>query len=203
MAEAAEKHKDYEGAKLGMWLFLATEFFLFVGPLLLYYAYRYRYGSGFVSGSAELGRALGTINTVVLLTSSLTMALAVSAVRKGMKKASATLLAATIALGLVFLFIKYIEWSAKIGHSIYPGSETLAAMEPGKVLFFGLYYLMTGIHGLHVLGGIVLLSVMLKMVMSGSVNSEECAPLENSGLYWHFVDIIWIYLFPLFYLAGC
>ena len=202
MEEAAEKHKDYEGAKLGMWLFLATEFLLFVGPLLLYYAYRYRYAPGFASGSAELGLRLGTINTVVLLTSSLTMALAVSAVRKGKRGAGAILLCATIVLGIVFLLIKYIEWSAKIGHSIYPGSEKLASMEAGEALFFGLYYLMTGIHGLHVLGGVILLGVMLKMALSGSVNSEDYGPLENTGLYWHFVDIIWIYLFPLFYLAG-
>ena len=202
MAEAADKHKDYEGAKLGMWLFLATEFFLFVGPLLLYYAYRYRYGGGFASGSQELGRALGTVNTVVLLTSSLTMALAVSTVRKGMKRAGALLLSATIALGFIFLFIKYFEWSAKIGHSIYPGGAALASMEPGEPLFFGLYYLMTGIHGLHVLGGIVLISIMLRMVLSGSVSGENYASLENTGLYWHFVDIVWIYLFPLFYLVA-
>lgn len=184
-----------------MWLFLATEFLLFVGPLLLYYAYRYRYGGGFVSGSAELGRSLGTVNTIVLLTSSLTMALAVSTVRKGMKRAGALLICATIALGLVFLLVKYFEWSAKIGHGIYPGSGALASMEQGEPLFFGLYYLMTGIHGLHVLGGVILLSVMLRMALSGSVGAENYASLENTGLYWHFVDIVWIYLFPLFYLV--
>ena len=188
-----------------MWLFLATEFLLFVGPLLLYYAYRYRYAPGFAAGSAELGRTPGTINTMVLLTSSLTMALAVSAVRKGMKKAGAMLLSATMALGLVFLCVKYFEWSSHIAEGVYPGGAALASMEAGEhgeALFFGLYYLMTGIHGLHVLGGVILLGVMLKMALSGSVNSEDYSPLENTGLYWHFVDIIWIYLFPLFYLAG-
>ena len=188
-----------------MWLFLATEFLLFVGPLLLYYAYRYRYAPGFAAGSAELGRTPGTINTMVLLTSSLTMALAVSAVRKGMKKAGAVLLAATISLGLVFLCVKYFEWSSHIAEGVYPGGAALASMEagkPGEALFFGLYYLMTGIHGLHVLGGIVLIAVMLKMVATGPVDSRDYSPLENIGLYWHFVDIIWIYLFPLFYLAG-
>jgi len=201
MEQAVEKYKDREGARLGMWLFLATEFFLFVGPLLLYYAYRLRYAPAFVHGSAELERTLGTVNTMVLLTSSLTMALAIAVVKKGARSAGALLIGATMALGLIFLSIKYVEWSAKIGHSIYPGSPLLASMEPGAAIYFGLYYFMTGVHGLHVLGGIALLGVMLARVLSGGIGEDESTALENTGLYWHFVDIIWIYLFPLFYLV--
>ncbi|MDP2690088.1 MAG: cytochrome c oxidase subunit 3 [Deltaproteobacteria bacterium] len=201
MDGASVKQRDYAGAKLGMWLFLATELFLFLGPFLLYYAYRHRYGAGFSAASAELNLALGALNTAVLLTSSLTMALSISAVRKGNRALAAVFLVATILLGLFFLFNKYMEWSVELGRGMYPGSVVLAGAE-GEGLFFGLYYLMTGVHGLHVLGGVALLGAMLSMVLSGKVNSADFVRLENSGLYWHFVDIIWIYLFPFFYLVA-
>jgi cytochrome c oxidase subunit 3 len=128
------------------------------------------------------------------------MALSIAAIEKGQRKLSAYLLIATMSLGLLFLVNKGIEWSGKINHGIYPSSPTLLARTKGEILFFGLYYVMTGLHGLHVLVGVALLSVMLVLLLKAKINQTHFAALENSGLYWHLVDIIWIFLFPLFYL---
>ena len=195
-----ERHRDYIGAKMGMWLFLLSEILLFGGLFLLYSAYRYKNPSDFHHASRELDVLLGTLNTLILLTSSLTMALSVSAMQRGNRKFAAYLLTATIFFGLLFLMIKGIEWTTKIHHGIYPSSPTLLTRAKGEILFFGLYYVMTGLHGLHVLVGVVVLAVMLRYVMTERVNQVRFVPLENSGLYWHLVDIIWIFLFPLFYL---
>jgi cytochrome c oxidase subunit 3 len=198
--ELLVEDRDYTGAKVGMWLFLFTEIFLFGGLFLLYGAYRYTHPQDFIHASRGLDIILGTLNTAVLVTSSLTMALSVSALKKKNKTLSLVCLSITIVLGMVFLANKYFEWSAEIQNGIYPGSELLLGHSTGEVLFFGLYYVMTGLHGLHVLAGIVLLSVILVWVARGKVHSGDFIMLENSGLYWHLVDIIWIYLFPLFYL---
>lgn len=195
-----EGHRDYTGAKIGMWLFLFTEIFLFGGMFLLYAAYRYMHPEDFLHASEGLNIILGTVNTVVLITSSLTMALSVTALKKNNKTLAVACLSITIILGVVFLTNKYFEWSAEIQHGIYPGSELLLEHPAGEVLFFGLYYVMTGLHGLHVLAGVVLLSVVLAWVVKEKVRSDDFIVLENSGLYWHLVDIIWIYLFPFFYL---
>lgn len=197
---AHEKHVDYTGAKIGMWLFLFTEVLLFGGMFLLYAVYRSKHPQEFHHAAAELDTLIGTLNTIVLLTSSLSMALSISALQKGNKKLSSYLLGATIFLGFVFLVNKYFEWSAKFSHGIYPNSPQLLDHSSGEVLFYSLYYIMTGLHGLHVLGGIVLLSVMLYYVAKELVDRTDFVKLENSGLYWHLVDIIWIFLFPLFYL---
>jgi cytochrome c oxidase subunit III len=194
--------RDYEGAKLGMWLFLFTEILLFGGLFLLYSAYRARYPLEFHSGGQHLNAIIGVANTVVLLTSSLTVALALTAIQKGDRRLTQLCLAATIGLGSLFLVNKYVEWSAEIGRGIYPGSPALLQRPDGEQLFFGLYYTMTGLHGLHVAAGIVLLSVMLALVSRNRVSSTEFIKLENSGLYWHLVDVIWIFLLPLFYLAA-
>lgn len=194
------KRKDLTGAKLGMWLFLAGELFLFAGPFLLYCVYRYRFADGFVKASARLNLALGALNTAVLITSSLTMALAVSFVRGERRKPAILLLSATILLGAFFLFNKYMEWSGELGHGLYPGSAALAG-DKGEGIFFGLYYLMTGIHGLHLFGGIIALGAILVMEARGIMKSGDPAKTGNTALYWHFVDIIWICLFPLFYLV--
>jgi cytochrome c oxidase subunit 3 len=195
-----ERHRDYIGAKMGMWLFLLSEILLFGGLFLLYSAYRYKNPSDFHHASRELDVLLGTLNTLILLTSSLTMALSVSAMQRGNRKFAAYLLTATIFFGLLFLMIKGIEWTTKIDHGIYPNSPALLTRAKGEILFFGLYYVMTGLHGLHVLVGVVVLAVMLRHVVTERVNQVRFVPLENSGLYWHLVDIIWIFLFPLFYL---
>ena len=195
-----ETHRDYTGAKIGMWLFLLSEILLFGGLFILYSTYRYKNPIEFHLAAWELNRVLGTLNTLILLTSSLTMVLSISSIQKGNRRGSASFLMATIFLGLLFLIIKYAEWTAKIEHGIYPNSPRLLGRSKGEILFYGLYYSMTGLHGLHVVVGILVLSVMLFLMMKGKINENRFIPLENSGLYWHLVDIIWIFLFPLFYL---
>lgn len=193
-------HADAEGARLGMWLFLLSELFLFGGLFLIYSVYRFKNPADFHAGAAEMSRFLGTLNTVVLLTSSLTMALSIAAIQRANRSLSSWMLGFTIALSLVFLVNKYFEWTAHIGRGIYPNSHYLLSQPKGTILFFGLYYTMTGLHGVHVLVGALVLTVMLVLVRKGVVDSKNYVLLENSGLYWHLVDIIWIFLFPLFYL---
>jgi cytochrome c oxidase subunit 3 len=195
-----ETHHDDTGSKIGMWLFLLSEILLFGGLFILYSSYRYKNPLDFHLAAWDLNRALGTINTLILITSSLCMALSIFFLRKGDRRLSMTLLSATIFLGLLFLGVKYVEWTAKIGHQLYPNSPRLLGRRKGEILFYGLYYSMTGLHGLHVLVGLLILSVMLVLMVKGKINENRFIPLENTGLYWHLVDIIWIFLFPLFYL---
>jgi cytochrome c oxidase subunit 3 len=195
-----ETHKDVISSKLGMWLFILSELLLFGGMFILYSAYRYKNPTDFHHASRELEVLLGTLNTIILLTSSLSMAASITANQRGQRKLSIYLLIATIALGLLFLVNKGFEWSTKIEHGIYPNSPALLSRAKGEILFFGLYYVMTGLHGLHVLVGLGVLSVMLVSLLKEKINQSHFAGLENSGLYWHLVDIIWIFLYPLFYL---
>jgi cytochrome c oxidase subunit III len=197
---AHTEHRDYTGSKLGMWFFLFTEILLFGGLFLVYAVYRYVNAAEFHAAAAGLSTVLGTANTVILLTSSLTMALAISAVQRGNTRASIGLQAATMLLGLLFLVNKYFEWSGHIHEGIYPNAPELLARSHGQILFYGLYYVMTGLHGLHVIAGLALIGVMLVSTLRGRINGNDYVRLENAGLYWHLVDLIWIYLFPLFYL---
>lgn len=197
-----DSQKDYEGAKLGMWLFLFTEILLFGGLFILYSAYRARYPLEFHEGGQHLNVVIGVANTLILLTSSLTVALSITAIQKGDRKTSALCLATTIVLGAAFLVNKYIEWSGEIRHGLYPDSAVLLQRPKGDQIFFGLYYSMTGLHGLHVFAGIVLLSIMLGLVIRRKISGADWNRLENAGLYWHLVDVIWIFLLPLFYLAA-
>jgi cytochrome c oxidase subunit 3 len=199
---AAHAHRDYQGAKIGMWLFLFTEIILFGGLFLLYSAYREKYPLDFHNGGAQLNAVIGVLNTVLLLTSSLTMAMSITAIQKGDSRRARILLAVTLLLAAGFLVDKYIEWSAEIHHGIYPNGPELLARPPGEIIFFGLYFTMTGLHGLHVLAGIGVLSVMLRLVSNGRVHRGDYVKLENAGLYWHLVDVIWIFLLPLFYLSA-
>jgi len=194
------EHRDYAGSKLGMWLFLFTEVLLFGGLFLVYSVYRYVNSAEFHTAAAGLSVVIGTANTVILLTSSLTMALAITAVQRGNARASMMLQATTMVLGLVFLVNKYFEWSGHIHEGLYPDAPTLLSRGHGQILFYGLYYVMTGLHGLHVIAGLCLIGVMLVLTLRGRINGNEYVRLENAGLYWHLVDLIWIYLFPLFYL---
>ncbi|WP_243310018.1 cytochrome c oxidase subunit 3 family protein [Fundidesulfovibrio agrisoli] len=196
------EHRDYAGGKLGMWIFLFTEILLFGGLFLLYAAYLHRYPADFNAGGKQLDVVLGAANTIILITSSFTVAASITALRLGQTARCLWLLAATVALALGFLVNKFFEWSAKIGHGIYPGSQHLLQMPPGENLFFGLYYAMTGLHGLHVLIGATLLSVTAALVRKGRVTQGNFGLLENAGLYWHLVDLVWIFLFPLFYLIA-
>jgi cytochrome c oxidase subunit 3 len=194
----ATLHKDYAGAKLGMWLFLFTELMLFGGLFILYAVYFSRYPSGFSSAARELSLLYGTVNTAVLLTSSMLAAMALTAVQKDRPRLAEPLLAGTVASAGLFLGIKYLEWSAKIGHGIYPGSPKSAA--DGEAVFFSLYYLTTGLHGLHVLIGAGLLIWVTILVRENKIHKDNYVVLENSALYWHLVDLVWIFIFPLYYL---
>jgi cytochrome c oxidase subunit 3 len=195
-----EEHRDTIGSKIGMWLFLLSEVLLFGGLFILYSVYRFKNPSAFHLAAEELNRPFGTINTLILITSSLTMALSISSLKKGDRRGSLIFLMATLCLGFVFLGNKYFEWAGKIHHEIYPNSPRLLERNKGEILFYGLYYSMTGLHGLHVLIGLIVLFIMGFLILKGKVNEAHYIPLENSGLYWHLVDIIWIFLFPLFYL---
>jgi len=193
-------HRDRAGATLGMWLFLFTELILFGGLFLLYAVYLARYPHEFAAAGKELNILFGAVNTVVLLSSSLLAAMAVTAVQRGEQRSSVRLLLGTIGCALIFLAIKYVEWSAKFGHDIYPGSKRLLAGPPGEAVFFSLYYLTTGLHGLHVLIGGTLLGFVAVRVQQGKIDSSNYSWLENGALYWHLVDLIWIFIFPLYYL---
>lgn len=195
-------HRDDEGSKMGMWLFIFSELLLFGGMFIVYAVYRYKNPVAFHLAGQELDTSIGTFNTIILLISSMTVAMSIIAIQANNKRRAINLLTVTIILALIFMVNKYFEWSGKFGHGIYPGSEHLSNLGQGEVLFFGLYFMMTGLHALHILVGVTLLVVMLSKVMDGSINSGNYVQLENSGLYWHLVDLIWIFLFPLFYLIA-
>ena len=201
MNEVAESHRiDYTGAKMGMWTFLFTEVLFFGGLFLLYSVFRDKYTGEFHNAASELDLFLGTANTAILLTSSMSIAISIAFLKKGKYGLSVLFQAITILLGIVFLIDKYIEWSVHIRHGIYPNSPALLEMSRGKIIFFSLYYVMTGLHGLHVLIGVCVISWTLLFTARRRVNETDFVKLENTGLYWHFVDVVWIYLFPLFYL---
>ncbi len=201
-AHGAAHHQDYEGDKTGMWLFLFTEFALFAALFVIYGVYRIIYTPEFHHAAANLNVAAGVTNTVILLTSSLTMVLAVNALQRGENRRSMALLWATMALALAFMVIKYFEWGAKFEHGLYPGSEHLLAMDGGEIVFFGLYFVMTGLHGIHVLLGVGAMLFLLPRIKSGRQSATNYTLTENVGLYWHLVDVIWIFLLPLFYLTN-
>ena len=192
---------DDTGIKIGMWLFLYSEIILFGGLFVLYAVYFHQYPEYFAAGGKELDRVIGALNTIVLLVSSFTVAASITAIQRDARKHAILFLIFSILCGFIFLVNKYFEWGAKFSHDIYPNSETLVNGEPGLNIFFGLYYVITGLHGLHVIIGMVLLSVSLALVLIGKVNKSRFAMLDNSGLYWHLVDLIWIFVFPLFYLV--
>jgi cytochrome c oxidase subunit 3 len=159
-----------------------------------------RYQEPFASAAQHLNLTLGTITTVILLTGSYFVAMAVSAVRMGKQKLATALLWGGVATGGIFLFNKYLEWSHEIGRGIFPGSPKLLDLERGEAIFYGLYYVTLGLHGLHVLIGSIVLATLAVWVQSGKVHRERFVALENGGLYWHLVDVIWIFIFPLYYL---
>jgi cytochrome c oxidase subunit 3 len=194
------EHRDDFASKMGMWLFLLTELVLFGGLFILYMAYRFQYPAFFHIASRELSKGIGTLNTIILLTSSLTMVLSIAAIQKKNKNLSLIFIASTIALAGTFMVNKFFEWSAKFAHGIYPNSPELLDKEKGEIIFFGLYYSMTGLHGLHVIIGMTLLAVVFYKIKQDKINPDNYVLLDNSGLYWHLVDLIWIFLFPLFYL---
>jgi cytochrome c oxidase subunit 3 len=193
-----------EAATLGMWVFLVTEILFFGGLFAAYTVYRNWYPEAFAAASHELDVALGTINTAVLITSSLTMALAVHAAQVGQRRLLLMFLAATTLLGAVFLGIKGIEYYHKFVEHHVPGAGFVfeAAHAQHAEIFFSLYFVMTGLHALHMIIGIAIMSVMMWISWRGAITPDYYSPIEISGLYWHFVDIVWIFLFPLLYLLG-
>ena len=192
---------DAEASKIGMWLFIFTELLLFGGLFIIYSVYRFLNPEAFHLAAGELDKFVGAANTIILLTSSMTIAMSTTALQKKDKKLTLILLAITIILGIVFLVNKYFEWGHKFQHGIWPGSEHLINdMSQGEILFFGLYFVMTGLHALHIIIGMVVIGFATVKVANGKVHSERASLLENAGLYWHLVDLIWIFLFPLFYL---
>ena len=197
-----EVHRDDEASKLGMWLFIFTELLLFGGLFLVYSVFRAEYPSNFHEGSLELSVTIGAINTIALLISSMTVAMALTAIQKDNKKLALALISITLILATVFLINKYVEWGAKFDHGLYPGSPLMKYLDRGHLLYFSLYFFMTGLHALHIIVGMVLLTICLFKVRSGNVNSKSYIHLENGALYWHLVDLIWIFLFPLMYLIN-
>jgi cytochrome c oxidase subunit III len=191
-------------ATFGMWIFLVTELLFFGGLFLTYSIYRSWYPDDFTAASHELLVWAGTLNTVVLITSSLTMALAVQAAQTGRRRALLALLLVTMALGCVFLGVKGFEYWTEFREHHVPGAGFEFAPEHllHTQLFFSLYFMMTGLHALHMIIGLGVMSVMVWMSWRGRITPDYSNPIEVTGLYWHFVDIVWIFLFPLLYLIG-
>lgn len=194
------EHRDDEASKMGMWIFIFTELLLFGGLFLVYAVFRAQYSQDFHIAAMELNAFVGTANTVILLISSMTVAMAISATQKGDYKLTVRLLILTLFFAAFFMLNKYFEWSGKIHHGLYPGSEHMLSLNHGQLLFFGLYYATTGLHAFHIIVGMIVLSIMMIRVKTGKITKDNYAHLENGGLYWHLVDLIWIFLFPLLYL---
>jgi len=198
--------QQHEAGEMGMWLFLCTEIMFFGGLFLAYTIYRTQDEAAFAAASHELDLFWGTVNTAVLLTSSLTMALAAHAAESVQRKKLIVLLAATMVLGSIFLGIKGMEYHHKYIHGLMPLLGLpfeWHGTSPGHAeMFFDLYFLMTGVHALHMLIGLGVLLVLLVKSSRGGLLGDFAAPVRITGLYWHFVDIVWVFLFPLLYLIG-
>ena len=216
MAERARSHEpplrhhfadlsaQREASSLGMWIFLVTEVLFFGGMFTAYVVYRSTNRRAFEGASNLLDLNLGAINTAVLICSSLTMALAVWASGAGKKRATILCLVGTISLGGVFLGIKGIEYAQKFAHHEVPGPHFVVpeGLPPQSEMFFSLYFCMTGLHALHMVIGVGLLTWLIVKARRGEFSPEYNTPVDLVGLYWHFVDIVWIFLFPLLYLLG-
>ena len=194
---------EFDSAKLGMWVFLVTEV-LFFGALFVAYAFlRWAYPEMFVEAHHLLDWRMGALNTLILITSSFTMVMAVRSAQVNQRGKTSAYLFATMVCAFGFMVVKFFEYAAKIHHGYLPAKFfTAHAVSEHLHLFFGIYFMMTGLHGVHVLVGIGLILWLLRRNAKGHFYSEFYTPLEMVGLYWHFVDLVWIFLFPLFYLVG-
>jgi cytochrome c oxidase subunit 3 len=201
--------QQQRAASLGMWLFLSTEIMFFGGMFCAYLIYRRAYYTEFAAGSRSLDVTLGAINTAVLICSSLTVALGVRAAQMGKRKLLVVLMLLTLVFGLAFLGIRGVEWTSKFKEHHVPGASfhfdqtTLDGrpIDPQHIqLYFSLYFAMTGMHALHMIIGVGMFLYLTYYSWKGKYGPEYYTPVENGGLYWHFVDIVWIYLFPLLYL---
>lgn len=200
----ANAEEEFEAAKQGMWVFLVTEVLMFGGLFVAYGIFRGLYAHMFHEAHQLLNVNLGATNTVVLITSSLTMALAVSSAQKGERSKTNLYLVLTFIFACCFLVIKYIEYSHKIHDGLLPAGlfTNTELKDPEAPLFFSLYFMMTGLHGVHVLIGMGVIAWILKRNMKGEFSPQFFTPVELVGFYWHFVDLVWIFLFPLLYLVG-
>ncbi len=225
-----EELGGYEGAKMGMWLFLGTELLLFGVLFASFGLFHVKFIDAFQIAHHSLDKIMGGANTIVLILSSLSVALSLDAIQKGRRKICSFLLILTVALASIFLVIKYFEYTGKFSHNIFPGEaeqivdpssknheyikvndyiarEKIAEpraeyLKKGIDLFFTFYFVMTGVHGLHILIGMTVLFVIFLKNRKGRYSHWYYTPIENGALYWHLVDLIWIYLFPLFYLIS-
>ena len=202
----ATPEQQMDAATLGMWTFLITEVLFFGGMFAAYAVYRGMYPAAFASTSRYMDVVLGGTNTAVLICSSLTMALAVRAAQLSRQKHLIIFLIGTMFFGCIFLGIKWIEWHSKWEEQLVPGFNFRYDPQPqfahnAQILFF-LYFAMTGMHALHMIVGVGLLTFLLIQALRRVFNAVYFAPVEMIGLYWHFVDIVWIFLFPLLYLIG-
>lgn len=193
-------NNDYTGAKLGFWLFLFTELMLFGAMFLIFSYFFYKYSQEFALSSKELNLILGSVNTVILLLSTYFMGMSLSHLKTDEIGKCRRNLYITIFLAFLFLLIKYFEWMAEISHGSYPNSEILNSMEDGKILFIGLYFTMTGFHGLHIIVGILVMFWVLHLISVKKITQENRVFLENTTLYWDVVHLVWVFLFPLFYM---
>ena len=199
--QISHEHYDPEASKIGMWLFIFTELLLFGVLFVIYSVYRYMNHGAFEMAAEELDPFIGAVNTIILLISSMPIAMSTTSLLKRNRNFTLLLTGTTFVLGFVFLINKYFEWGGKFEHGIIPGSDYLINnFSQGEILFFGLYFIMTGLHALHIIIGLILIAIVMWRVYTGTVNAGRPVLLENTGLYWHLVDIIWIFLFPLFYL---
>jgi cytochrome c oxidase subunit III len=197
-----DSDQQFESAKMGMWIFLVTEILFFGGLFLAYIVFRSWYPELYLMASDHLDTFWGAVNTVVLIGSSLTVAMAIRSAQLNQQKGLIINLAITIALACIFMVIKYFEYTHKFELGIYPGAFYTYEGIPHDLanIFFSIYYMMTGLHGVHVLIGIGLMIWLIIRARKGHFHSEYYSPVEITGLYWHLVDIIWIFLFPLLYL---
>ena len=206
MSAVAEQFDDMpqqqEAATLGMWTFLATEVLFFGGMFLSYIVYRYAYPSAFAEASKHTIVLYGTINTAILLTSSLTMALAVHAAQEGRNRALLRYLLITIFFACCFLLVKGLEYHQDLDERLWPGRHFKPDLPPQAQIFWFLYWAMTGLHALHVTIGVGVLSVIAHMAWRRKFTAHYYNPVDVSALYWHFVDIVWIWLYPLLYLIN-
>jgi cytochrome c oxidase subunit 3 len=196
------QHHEHETCKQGLWLFMISEIMMFGGLFVAYAIYRAKFGAAWVEGGELLDWRLGALNTIVLLLSSWTMALAVRDTQMGNNKKALMKIAITTVCALAFMIVKYFEYSGKIHHGLFPGLGLWAyeAQTEQLRLFMTIYFMMTGLHGLHILVGIGLMIWLMKRLKNEEFGKDYFITVEGVGLYWHIVDVIWIYLFPLMYL---
>ena len=196
---------QFDSGRMGVWIFLVTEILFFGGMFCAFAVFRSWYFDAFKEAHHHLDKVMGGTNTVVLICSSLTMALGVRSAQQSKKGLTALMLALTLAFAATFLVIKYFEYHHKFVDGLLPGAAfTAEGFKTGKDagIFFACYFMMTGVHGVHVVVGMGLISWILVKTLRGEFSSRYYAPVEGVGLYWHLVDLIWIYLFPLLYLVG-